>query len=203
MSDRSESLNVLIVDDSEDFLAVACSWIDTQPSLDLMGTARNGVEAVEAVGRLHPDLVLMDAFMPLLDGFEATRRVKSAPHAPWVVLVSVHEGVAMEHEAWAAGADGFVPKADLATRMPALLRALAHRAARRAAPADSPKAQAADTSSTDAPIETREVESMWSRVRGILRGRFAAAPETVSTTASPREPLGSPVPAARFRSSSD
>lgn len=172
MTNRQERWKVLIVDDSEDFLAVACSWIATQPSFDLVGTACNGAEAVGAVARLRPELIVMDAFMPVVDGFEATRRIKSQPEAPWVVVVSVHEGVAMEHEAWAAGADGFVPKADLATRMPALLRTLVHRAtgpARPSAQRQAPQDRAPNAEPEDGPIETRGVTTLWSRFREALR----------------------------------
>jgi DNA-binding NarL/FixJ family response regulator len=117
MREAQEKLTVLLVDDSEEFLDAAASWIGTQSSLRLAGTARDGEQAVEATLRLTPDLVLIDAFMPVLDGFEATRRIKTRAGAPLVVMFSIHEGQTMEREAWAAGADGFVPKADLAGRL--------------------------------------------------------------------------------------
>jgi CheY-like chemotaxis protein len=122
--DRSSQIDILVVDDSEDFLAVVCDWIEAQPQLRVVGTARNGGEALEALAHSCPDLVLMDAFMPVLDGFETTRRIRSAGLTPLVVMLSVHEGSVIEHEAWAAGADGFVPKADFAGRLPRLIRTL-------------------------------------------------------------------------------
>ena len=115
---------VLVVDDSEEFLAVACSWIESQPGLALVGTARNGAEALEAVSRLAPELVIIDSFMPVMDGFAATRAIKTRPGAPAVVMVSVHDGSGIEHEAWAAGADAFVVKANLAVQLPAVLQGL-------------------------------------------------------------------------------
>lgn len=108
---------MLVVDDSQVFLDAACAWIGTRPSLHLVGTARNGAEAIEAIDRHAPDLVLMDAFMKGVDGFEATRRIKSAPGAPLVVILSVHEGTAMAHEARSAGADAFIPKSEFASRL--------------------------------------------------------------------------------------
>lgn len=119
-----DPLVVLLVDDSEDFLAAASRWIAGRTTLRLAGTARNGAEALDWLARSEASLVLMDCFMPVLDGFEATRRIKSAEGAPWVVLFSVHEGSAMEQEAWAAGADAFVAKSDFASRLPDLLRGL-------------------------------------------------------------------------------
>ena len=115
---------VLVVDDSEEYLAVVCSWIDSQPGLTLVGTARNGAEALEAVSRLAPDLVIIDSFMPVMDGFAATRAIKTRPCAPTVVMVSIHDGSGIEHEAWAAGADAFVVKANLAVQLPSVLQGL-------------------------------------------------------------------------------
>jgi CheY-like chemotaxis protein len=66
----------------------------------------------------------MDAFMPDMDGFEATREIKSRPGGPMIVIVSVSDGVAMEDEARAAGADAFLPKSEFAARLPGLLRDL-------------------------------------------------------------------------------
>lgn len=119
-----EPLAVLLVDDSEEFLTAASRWIAARTTLRLAGTARNGAEALDWLARSRASLVLMDCFMPVLDGFETTRRIKSSEGAPWVVLFSVHEGSAMEQEAWAAGADAFLAKSDFASRLPDLVRGL-------------------------------------------------------------------------------
>ena len=115
-------VTVMIVDDSPEFLAAACAWVATYPGMRLIGTARNGEDAVAAVEQSSPDLVLMDAFMPRMDGFEATRATKSRPRAPIVVILSLSEGAAIEREAWAAGADGFLAKREFAAKLPGLLR---------------------------------------------------------------------------------
>ncbi|RMD71646.1 MAG: response regulator [Gammaproteobacteria bacterium] len=75
-------------------------------------TAVNGREALEMASRLHPDLILMDLSMPVMDGWEATRRLKESPelrHIPVVVLT----GHAMKEDrkrAFAIGAQGYIPK---------------------------------------------------------------------------------------------
>ncbi len=123
MAARLPAIRVLIVDDSDEFLAVARQWVLRQPQLALAGTARSGEEAVEVADRLRADLVLMDAVMPGIGGFEATRRIKCAGSAPWVVILSFHDSQAARHEAWAAGADGFVAKAELGRELlPLILR---------------------------------------------------------------------------------
>ena len=113
MSVGRSAVTVLIVDDSEEFLLGACAWVTAQPDLRLAGTARSGAEALVAVERLRPDLVLMDVAMPGMDGLEATRRIKARPGAPLVVMLTFHASQVARQEAWAAGADGFVSKADV------------------------------------------------------------------------------------------
>jgi len=121
---RRHPVKVLIVDDSAEFLAAASAWVVGDPALHLVGTARDGEEAITAAASASPDLVLMDAFMPRMDGFEATQTLKSWPGAPLVVIVSLTDGAEMEREARRAGADGFLAKVDFATKLPGLLRDL-------------------------------------------------------------------------------
>ena len=121
---RIGSIEVLVVDDSPAFLAAACDWLASHPSMLLVGAARDGAEAIEAVGRLSPDLVLLDTFMPVMDGFEATRAIKSTPGAPVVILLSVHDGRDIERAAIAAGAERFLPKSQFASLLPDVLRDL-------------------------------------------------------------------------------
>ena len=121
---RDGAAHVLVVDDSPTFLAAAAAWVQSQPSMRLVGTVSSGSDAVTAVTRLAPDLVLMDVFMPEMDGFEATREIKSLPGAPIVILLSVSDDSAVEDEARAAGADRFLPKPEFASQLPGLIREL-------------------------------------------------------------------------------
>jgi CheY-like chemotaxis protein len=127
MAAGNEAISVLVADDSEEFLEVACSWIDGHDSFRLAGLASEGAEAVSRVEALKPDLVLMDARMPGMDGFQATRRIKALADAPWVVIVSLYDSSPVRLAARAAGADGFVSKAELHERLPAVVRNLALR----------------------------------------------------------------------------
>jgi CheY-like chemotaxis protein len=90
-------------------------------------TANNGREAIERALALQPDIILMDASMPVLDGWEATRRLKADPktrHIP-ILALTAHAFDDARREAKEVGCDGFVTKPclpdDLVTRVRAVL----------------------------------------------------------------------------------
>ena len=89
-------------------------WIESRPDLRLAGTARDGREALEAVERLRPDLVIVEAILPGMDGFHLTRTLKARATPPLVVLVTFYATAAAREEAFASGADGFLAKYDFA-----------------------------------------------------------------------------------------
>lgn len=111
------NLRILLVDDSEAFKAGARFLLSRDPWLEIVGTADGGRQGVDRARELAPDLVLMDAMMPGMSGFEATALIKSQPGAPRVIVVTLHDTRALRMEAWAAGADDFVPKAALADEL--------------------------------------------------------------------------------------
>ena len=90
-------------------------------------TANNGREAITRAVELQPDLILMDASMPVLDGWQATRELKANPvtrHIP-ILALTAHAFDDARREARAVGCDGFVTKPclpdDLVTRVRAAL----------------------------------------------------------------------------------
>ena len=83
----------------------------TADGVDVVAEATNGVEAVDAVRRTRPDVVLMDVRMPELDGLEATRRILSgAPGEPRVVILTTFDLDHYVYAALSAGASGFLLK---------------------------------------------------------------------------------------------
>ena len=114
----------MLADDSEPFLAVFCHWLALDERFEIAAVARDGHELLEAVERVQPDLVLIDAVMPACDGFQATRSIKERPQAPMVIIVTLHDSEVARHEAVSAGADGFVSKSEMARELPRLLRTL-------------------------------------------------------------------------------
>jgi DNA-binding NarL/FixJ family response regulator len=84
--------------------------LETEPDLRIIAEAKDGQEVIELC-RLHrPDLVLMSASMPRLNGFEATRTIKEELPATKVLILSGHEDPFFVSEAAKAGADGYVLK---------------------------------------------------------------------------------------------
>lgn len=117
-------VRILVADDSPIARQMLVSFVRRQCGLRLVGTACHGAEAVELVGTCRPDLVLMDWQMCVMDGLEATRRVKARADAPRVIIVTADGGSSGPAAAAAAGADGFLLKDELAEQLPPLIKKL-------------------------------------------------------------------------------
>lgn len=83
-------IRVLVVDDSGFMRLAMRRIIEADGDMIVVGEAADGLAAVEAAARLHPDVVAMDIEMPALDGLEATARLVRMPDPPAVVVVSQH-----------------------------------------------------------------------------------------------------------------
>jgi DNA-binding NarL/FixJ family response regulator len=98
---------------------------------DVVGEASNGQEAVTAAERLHPDLVLLDVFMPVMGGIEAARQIRERVPDLLIVFVSQHADIVYADEAFSAGAQGYVLKRALFSELrEAMSEVLAGRAYR-------------------------------------------------------------------------
>ena len=104
------SIKVLVVDDQALVRAGFVKLLEPEPDLSVVGEAADGSEAVEAVTRTRPDVVLMDIRMPRLDGIEATRRIRAGPSAPRVLVLTTYDLDQYVFEAIKAGASGFLLK---------------------------------------------------------------------------------------------
>jgi DNA-binding NarL/FixJ family response regulator len=115
LSGRTGSVGVLVVDDSPVFRRGMARAVGLHAGLELVGEADGGEAALEAIGRLRPDVVLLDLRMPDLDGLEVLERLRELdPRAQSrVLIVSASLDEATERAARAAGAAGCVSK-DLA-----------------------------------------------------------------------------------------
>jgi signal transduction histidine kinase len=102
-------VRVLVVDDNVGFRESLLSLLDAA-NLVVIGEANSGLEALDLVSSLDPDVVLMDVRMPQMDGIEATRLLKERFPGVGVVALSGHEDQDIVREMLVAGASGYVLK---------------------------------------------------------------------------------------------
>lgn len=106
----AEARKILLVEDTEDNRQMM------KKLLELSGyrviEAVNGDEAVKAAAREHPQIILMDLSLPLIDGLAATRQIRSLPqlHMVPVIAVSAHDTADFHSEALAAGCNAYITK---------------------------------------------------------------------------------------------
>jgi DNA-binding NarL/FixJ family response regulator len=111
---------VLIVDDHARFRAVARKWL-VSGGFDVVGEAADAAQALEAVARLRPDVVLLDVQLPDASGVEVAARLNKNGHRPDVVLTSSRDAAEFGGLIERSGARGFIPKAKLSARRLAAL----------------------------------------------------------------------------------
>ncbi len=107
---EAASVRVLIVDDQEPFRSAARMVVEMADGFEVAGEAESGEHGVELAAQLEPDLVLMDVYLPGIDGLEATRRITAANGAAHVLVMSTHESEEFAEAAAEAGAIAFIPK---------------------------------------------------------------------------------------------
>jgi NarL family two-component system response regulator LiaR len=92
MTNSSDAITVMIVDDHEMVRRGACSYLEAQPDISVVAQAGSGEEAVRLAQEFIPDVVLMDLVMPGMDGVDATRKVKDvSPRTQIIILTSFHQ----------------------------------------------------------------------------------------------------------------
>ncbi|WP_067473581.1 response regulator [Actinomadura hibisca] len=104
------TIRILIVDDQELIRIGFRLFLQTQPDLEVVGEAADGVEALARADELRPDVVLMDVRMPRMDGVEATARLTGADRPPRVLILTTYDLDEYVFGALRAGASGFLLK---------------------------------------------------------------------------------------------
>lgn len=110
-------IRVAITEDHPQVRAALRLLLSLSKDIELICEARNGQEAINCVKRFQPDVLVMAIHLPLLDGFEATKRIRALPVPTRVILISVDIGSYIAMEAADVGARGFVPKDDAAKQL--------------------------------------------------------------------------------------
>ncbi|NWF97638.1 MAG: chemotaxis response regulator protein-glutamate methylesterase [Nitrospirae bacterium] len=104
-------VNVLIVDDSAFMRNALSSMLSSDPEIKIIGTAKDGLEAVEKVQLLKPDVVTMDIEMPRMDGLSALKNIMEKSPVPVIMVSSITtEGAKVTLDALDLGAADFIPK---------------------------------------------------------------------------------------------
>jgi DNA-binding NarL/FixJ family response regulator len=121
----SGTIRVLIADDQQMVRQGFTVLLDTQPGIEVIGQAVDGLDAVAKVAELDPDVVLMDIRMPELGGIEATRRVTASTQRTRVLVLTTFDLDEYVYEALRAGASGFLLKDASAEQLAEAVRVVA------------------------------------------------------------------------------
>ncbi len=103
-------MRVVLADDHALLRHALATLLDARHDVSVVGEASDGREAVDAVARLHPDVVIMDVAMPRLNGIEATRQIHARFPSTKVVILSAYGDALAVGQTVAAGASGFIIK---------------------------------------------------------------------------------------------
>ena len=113
-------IRVLVVEDSPLMCKVLTNILNPDPHILVAGIANNGKEAVEIVPRLKPDIITMDIHMPIMDGYEATKRIMAFNPTPILIISSSVLKVGME-KVFKAIRGGLAGSTVLDAKMPLIL----------------------------------------------------------------------------------
>jgi DNA-binding NarL/FixJ family response regulator len=118
-------MQLLIVDDHVIVREGLRALLEPCDDVEVVGEATSGQEAIEAVTRLHPDVVLMDITMPGINGLEAARRINEEHPDVKVLILTMHEEDEYFFNALEAGASGYFVKGGSSEELVSALRAVA------------------------------------------------------------------------------
>ncbi len=119
------SVRILLVDDSPVFLASIRQYLTLLPQAQVVDEAINGQQALAHAAALKPNLVLLDIALPDISGLDVARTMKTWPHSPKVLFLSMHDNESYRQAAQELGAVAFVNKANFVTELPTLIESLA------------------------------------------------------------------------------
>jgi DNA-binding NarL/FixJ family response regulator len=122
-----DTITVLIADDQSLFVEALQAILSGNDHIDVVGHAADGREAVELALELQPDVVLMDISMPVMDGFEATRRIRAADAGACILMLTGSNARADVDRARQAGAAGYVTKDRIAAELVSAILEIAGR----------------------------------------------------------------------------
>jgi DNA-binding NarL/FixJ family response regulator len=108
--DIGKSIRVVVVDDSAADLDALCSFLKTQKRIEIVGTAKNGIELLKTVEALRPDLVITDLHLPRMSGIECTLRLRELMPATRFIVFTDLDSPFTEADCAEPGADFYLYK---------------------------------------------------------------------------------------------
>jgi DNA-binding NarL/FixJ family response regulator len=163
-----DAIRVLVADDQELVRTAFTVMLSSQPDIDVVAEAGNGLQAVDLCRQVRPDVAIMDIRMPSMDGVEATRRIASSGIPTRVLVLTTFDLDEYVYSALRAGASGFLLKDASAER---LLRAVRQVAAGETSWAPSVMDRLLSTYLRGPdPGAVEAVRSLTDREREVLRG---------------------------------
>ena len=110
----NEKMRILLADDDTEFCARMSAVLDSADDFELVGIAENGEKALSAVNELRPDVLIIELMLPVMDGLEATRRIRAMkrPDARTIPIIAMTANAFAEdrQRAFAAGMDMHIAK---------------------------------------------------------------------------------------------
>jgi DNA-binding NarL/FixJ family response regulator len=113
----SPPIRVLVADDQPIFTKMLEAVLASDERVEVVGRATNGKQALELAAELAPDVILMDISMPIMDGLEATRRLRERDPSVRVLMLTESDFPGDVMRARKAGASGYVPKTRIASTL--------------------------------------------------------------------------------------
>jgi DNA-binding NarL/FixJ family response regulator len=120
-------IRVLVVDDEPLFVEMIKAMLGAESGIDVVGTAGDGRTAVQLAREVDPDVIVMDVSMPIMDGIEATSRIREADPNACVLILTGGSTLADVDRARKAGAAAYVTKDRISPDLVDEIRSLAAR----------------------------------------------------------------------------
>jgi len=117
MGPKSRRIRTVVADDSRTALRSVCRFLEVFEDVEVVGTARDGLDLLDKVKPLRPELVLTDLSMPRMSGLEAAMKLKKTDPSLRVIIFTELCGLSLREECLRQGADGFVEKSQIPEKL--------------------------------------------------------------------------------------